>query len=371
MTLYAKRARKLLPILSILIPGAALISVVSVVVCMCTGSWLHSYERIPISNSSSTHEEFLIKRTISGLWHIWSFNLTEKEVAQDRKVSTENMDCMTIEYFRRERYLSDPNDSTNAIALCVTSAGPIFISASALLVIAVVSAAFGYQRHWRVAIFVAGSIFIVAGLILLIGLVVYLSVLQSEIGPKLRPRNSVEKPLFSYFYGYSFVMVVVGFLATELTGIFAIFFYMYWHQKDWAEKALKENQYYHSGNSGSTRSRMSGEQQTINMQWCPRRPRPDSLPFQSSGGCNHHSLASCEHHDDPIDLCKGHEHLSRKGLSYDTEYDIPIPPPPPPASSLPRDYTTLTSCSDDTFVPDLQLHSLGRTKCKDRRITPV
>lgn len=230
-------------------------------------------------------------------------------------------------------------------------------------------------------------------MILLIGLVVYLSVLQSEIGPKLRPRNSVEKPLFSYTYGYSFIMVVVGFLATELTGIFAIFFYMYWHQLDWAEKAAKENHYYHhrhhhhrhqstsSGNNSSSRSRLNTAcEQTINLEWCQQRSRrPDSLPLHptsSSGVCNHHHhhhsvASSCEHNDDAIDLCKGHEHLSRKGLSYDTEYDIPIPPPPPPASSLPRDYTTLTSCSDDNFVPDLQMHSLGRSKCKDRRITPV
>lgn len=227
------------------------------------------------------------------------------------------------------------------------------------------------------------------GLILLIGLVVYLSVLQSEIGPKLRPRNSVEKPLFSYTYGYSFIMVVVGFLATELTGIFAIFFYMYWHQLDWAEKAAKENQYYQhhqhhrssGGNHSSSRSRLNTAcEQTISLEWCQQRSRrPDSLPLHptsSGSGCNHHhhhqSLSSCDHHDgSTVDLCKGHEHLNRKGMSYDTEYDIPIPPPPPPASSLPRDYTTLTSCSDDNFIPDVQLHSLGRSKCKDRRITPV
>lgn len=140
MTLYSKRARKLLPVLSVLIPFGALISLVNVVVCMSTGSWLHSYERIPISNSTSTHEEFLIKRTISGLWHIWSFNLTEQEVASNREgkmkrhckrllerdenlncfiyflVPTANMEKMTIEHLKRDKYFSDPNDSTNAIA---------------------------------------------------------------------------------------------------------------------------------------------------------------------------------------------------------------------------------------------------------------
>lgn len=65
---------------------------------------------------------------------------------------------------------------------------------------------------------------------MLIGLVVYLSVLQSEIGPKLRPRNSLEAPLFSYSYGFGFILVVIGFMSTELTGISAIFWYMYWHQ---------------------------------------------------------------------------------------------------------------------------------------------
>jgi len=71
---------------------------------------------------------------------------------------------------------------------------------------------------------------------LLIGLVVYISVLQSEMGTKLRPKNSMDAPPFEYKYGYSFILVVVGFMSTEMTGILATFFYIYWHQLDWFSK---------------------------------------------------------------------------------------------------------------------------------------
>lgn len=79
MAKSSKRARKAIPVLTKVIPLAALLSVVNVALSMCTRNWLDSYERIPISNTSIM-EEFIIKRTVSGLWTLCSFNLTEKQL---------------------------------------------------------------------------------------------------------------------------------------------------------------------------------------------------------------------------------------------------------------------------------------------------
>lgn len=57
---------------------------------------------------------------------------------------------------------------------------------------------------------------LMTGLLLLLGLVVYVSVFTAEIGSKLRPSSTLQPALFTYTYGYSFHLVVTGFLAGEV-----------------------------------------------------------------------------------------------------------------------------------------------------------
>lgn len=42
----------------------------------------------------------------------------------------------------------------------------------------------------------------VAGLLMLIGLVMYISVFKAEVGSKLRPRSQLQPPIFTFRYGY-------------------------------------------------------------------------------------------------------------------------------------------------------------------------
>ena len=58
---------------------------------------------------------------------------------------------------------------------------------------------------------------ILLGLLLLLGLVVYVSVFTAEIGSKLRPSSSLQPPMFTYTYGYSFHLVVTGFLLAKVS----------------------------------------------------------------------------------------------------------------------------------------------------------
>ncbi|KAJ9593235.1 hypothetical protein L9F63_015234 [Diploptera punctata] len=71
---------------------------------------------------------------------------------------------------------------------------------------------------------------------MLIGLVMYISIFKAEIGSKLRPRSQLQPPFFTYRYGFSFLLIVSGFMATEIAGTCAIFLYIYWHQKEWGRK---------------------------------------------------------------------------------------------------------------------------------------
>uniref|UniRef100_A0A1A9X380 Uncharacterized protein n=1 Tax=Glossina brevipalpis TaxID=37001 RepID=A0A1A9X380_9MUSC len=68
--------------------------------------------------------------------------------------------------------------------------------------------------------------FIVSGLLMFIGLITYISILKAEIGSKLRPRSTLQPPLFKVTYGQSFFLFVFGFMATEFVGLLNIFLYI-------------------------------------------------------------------------------------------------------------------------------------------------
>ncbi|XP_049772379.1 uncharacterized protein LOC126158122 [Schistocerca cancellata] len=119
----------------------------------------------------------------------------------------------------------------------VTRSAAFFLAAAALLLLAEVCVLAGHcARHRRLCTFVSGVICIVAGLLMLIGLVMYISIFKAEIGSKLRPRSQLQPPLFTYRYGFSFLLVVSGFMASETAGTCAVFLYIFWHQLEWGRK---------------------------------------------------------------------------------------------------------------------------------------
>ncbi|KAL1130752.1 hypothetical protein AAG570_011993 [Ranatra chinensis] len=88
---------------------------------------------------------------------------------------------------------------------------------------------------------------------MLIGSVMYISIFKAEIGSKLRPRSQLQPPLFTFSYGYSFLLYVSGFMAIETAGTCAVFLYIYWHQRDWGMKTLEmTNMNHHRKPSSSS-----------------------------------------------------------------------------------------------------------------------
>lgn len=47
----------------------------------------------------------------------------------------------------------------------------------------------------------------------------FISIFKSEAYHKLRPETSAKDPLFSFNYGQSFMLYVIGFVVVELSGI--------------------------------------------------------------------------------------------------------------------------------------------------------
>ncbi|XP_075230688.1 stargazin-like protein [Lycorma delicatula] len=217
-------------ILWLVTPFLAVLSLVIVCVAISTNQWLITEEKMPNPNyNGSGGEDYLNKRTVSGLWTICTTNPGEKE-----------MHCSSIEYFPKEEYSPDPNDSTMAIPYAVTRSAFFFILATVLLFFGEFCCLFGQLvRNKRLYTFISGVVFIISGLLMLIGLVMYISIFKAEIGSKLRPRSQLQPPMFTFQYGYSFLLYVSGFMAIETAGTCAVFLYISWQQKEWSKKRVE------------------------------------------------------------------------------------------------------------------------------------
>lgn len=79
-----------------------------------------------------------------------------------------------------------------------------------------------------------------SGLLMLLGLIMYISIFKAEIGSKLRPRSQLQPPAFEYWYGYSFLLYVGGLVTSQFAGLSAIFLFIYRMQYDWQTKHLED-----------------------------------------------------------------------------------------------------------------------------------
>ncbi|KAG7157746.1 Voltage-dependent calcium channel gamma-7 subunit-like, partial [Homarus americanus] len=171
-------------------PVAACVSGACVLTAIGGSSWLTSEERIPNPSyrNGSSKVEYLTKCTVSGLFTL---------------CATEDTVLKSVGYF---------------------------LTAAVLLGVAEVLCLNGHCcRRRRFFTFVSGIIFVVAGLVMMLGVVIYIATLKGEVGDKLRPRSSFQPPRFTYSYGWCFLLLMLGFVTTETAGITAIFLYIYWH----------------------------------------------------------------------------------------------------------------------------------------------
>lgn len=54
----------------------------------------------------------------------------------------------------------------------------------------------------------------------------YISLFKSEIGSKLRPKSVFQPPLFTYKYGHSFILFVIGCISAEIVGTLNFFLFI-------------------------------------------------------------------------------------------------------------------------------------------------
>jgi len=183
---------------------------------------MKNYNRT-IKFGPDSQPEFHTKRTTSGLWIICI-----------SKVGDHNLSCSPINYFPVDKYRPDDQDSTHAIPYSARNSSTYFI----LSFIFLLTGEFFFiitflKSSKKIFAFLSGVSFVVGGLITLVGIINYISIFKAEVGNKLYSRSMLAEPVFTYNYGYSFAVLILSFLLSELTGICAIFQFIYYHQYKW------------------------------------------------------------------------------------------------------------------------------------------
>ncbi|CAB4065884.1 unnamed protein product [Lepeophtheirus salmonis] len=225
---------KSVKILSALTPIMSLMSFICFLVAFISPYWIFVEEKFPNKNRTvlfgpNASIEYFQRNSYGGLWTICSSSYMNHELT-----------CRYIEYFSSRSYEPDPYDSSLVIPYSIlNSAGFIFT----------------------------------AGLLLFIGQIVFIAVFKTEVGGKLVPKTPLSPPLVSYKYGCSFTLLILSFLLSELTGTFAIFYFIYHYQYKWSCKELPS---YNHNKSKTDSSKLSLNKKGENRSATPGSSTPST-----------------------------------------------------------------------------------------------
>ncbi|XP_068189697.1 voltage-dependent calcium channel gamma-7 subunit-like [Antennarius striatus] len=184
-------------------------------VAVSTDYWLLMEEGVVLQQNQSTEVKMALH---SGLWRVCFVTGPERGK------------CVASEYFT-EPEIEITTENTANILKMVRTATP-FPMVSLLFVLAafVISSVGHAQPHRTVLAFISGIFFILSGLSLVVGLVLYISCINDEV--MNRPREPEQ--FFRYQYGWSFAFAASSFLLKEGAGVMSVYLFM----KRYAEEEL-------------------------------------------------------------------------------------------------------------------------------------
>ncbi|XP_032826091.2 voltage-dependent calcium channel gamma-5 subunit-like [Petromyzon marinus] len=193
--------------LTLLSSGLSVLGLCALCVAVSTDFWLYSHETL-FSHGNRTR--WLHVAVHSGLWRVCS--LAEEDLGS----------CSNVQYFTASgSHIA--SDSTANVLRLMRSATPFPLAALLLMLLGFVINNLGHVRPQRTALaFVSGIFFILAGLALVVGLVLYISSVNDEV----TSRSSENSTSFTYSYGWSFHFAVLSFFLTEGAGVVSVYLFM-------------------------------------------------------------------------------------------------------------------------------------------------
>ncbi|XP_069038949.1 voltage-dependent calcium channel gamma-7 subunit [Lepisosteus oculatus] len=184
-------------------------------VAVSTDYWLLMEEGIVLQQNQTTEVKMALH---AGLWRVCFIAGTEKGR------------CVASDYFT-EPEIEITTENTANILKMVRTATPFPMVSLLFVFTAFVISNIGHIRPQRTILaFVSGIFFILSGLSLVVGLVLYISSINDEV--MNRPREPEQ--FFHYHYGWSFAFAASSFLLKEGAGVMSVYLFM----KRYAEEEM-------------------------------------------------------------------------------------------------------------------------------------
>ncbi|XP_062294801.1 voltage-dependent calcium channel gamma-5 subunit isoform X1 [Scomber scombrus] len=190
-------------------------------VAVSTDYWLYLEEGVIMPLNQSTD----IKTSLhSGLWRV-CFLAVITSTLQFLSLSSsgeESGRCFTIEYIMPMNVQLTSESTVNVLKM-IRSATPFPLVSLFFMFIGFVLNNIGHMRpHRTILAFVSGIFFILSGLALVVGLVLYISSINDE----MLNRTKSSEAYFTYKYGWSFAFAAISFLLTESAGVMSVYLFM-------------------------------------------------------------------------------------------------------------------------------------------------
>ncbi|KAG6936928.1 calcium voltage-gated channel auxiliary subunit gamma 5, partial [Chelydra serpentina] len=176
-------------------------------IAVSTDYWLYLEEGIILPQNQTTE----IKMSLhSGLWRVCFL------------AGEERGRCFTIEYVMPMNVQLTSESTVNVLKM-IRSATPFPLVSLFFMFIGFILSNIGHIRpHRTILAFVSGIFFILSGLSLVVGLVLYISSINDEMLNQTRDSETY----FSYKYGWSFAFSAISFLLTESAGVMSVYLFM-------------------------------------------------------------------------------------------------------------------------------------------------
>ncbi|XP_026214470.1 voltage-dependent calcium channel gamma-5 subunit isoform X1 [Anabas testudineus] len=190
-------------------------------VAVSTDYWLYLEEGVIMPLNQSTD----IKTSLhSGLWRV-CFLAVSKFIFTFLSLCSsgdESGRCFTIEYVMPMNVQLTSESTVNVLKM-IRSATPFPLVSLFFMFIGFVLNNIGHVRpHRTILAFVSGIFFILSGLALVVGLVLYISSINDE----MLNRTKSSEAYFTYKYGWSFAFAAISFLLTESAGVMSVYLFM-------------------------------------------------------------------------------------------------------------------------------------------------
>ncbi|XP_016342074.1 calcium channel, voltage-dependent, gamma subunit 5a [Sinocyclocheilus anshuiensis] len=190
-------------------------------IAVSTDYWLYLEEGVILPLNQSTEIRMSLH---SGLWRVCFLaeSPAPATVLPTGESGEEKGRCFTIEYVMPMN-VQMTSESTASVLKMIRSATPFPLVSLFFMFIGFVLSNIGHIRPQRTILaFISGIFFILSGLSLVVGLVLYISSINDE----MLNRTKTNEAYFSYKYGWSFAFAAVSFLLTEAAGVMSVYLFM-------------------------------------------------------------------------------------------------------------------------------------------------